>query len=238
MENFEIENNKVKRVETQVDLNTRYAGEVNLNILKNVGEKLFRELKNDYGILSTVEFRLVKDEKGLDVINILNDWVDGKNLKEVEKTPEVIEQIENLYSIIAKYLFDKLLVGGFFLADINSATQYVYGRKEENDIQQIYLVDTDLYIGYGKTSLYHTVKWFVRHMIEDECGKKFDKARKYIEKFIYGSLPENVNEDERVMIEKNILEAKAFFEGRGKTWKDSDDIGFNTDGVLDALNKI
>lgn len=238
MEQIELVKNKIRqRIETQEAMNDRYEGEVNLVTLKEIGEKLFKELEDGYGIPVPATFDLCKDDKGSDIINIETVEIEGRNLEETKITPEVAEQIEDLYTRVAKYLSDKFKNGGFFLTDINSSSQYVYGKKGEEQDSHIYLVDTDLYLGYGKVELYHTVKWLIRHMPEKECGKEFEKARKYIKDIIYSPIPDGVNDEGRKLIEDEIKEGKLCFEGRGREWKGKD-VGIMIHEVLDALNKI
>lgn len=173
-----------------------------------IGKKLFKELE-DYNILAPVEFIIGQDEQGEKVVYEIVQKIKGGNLEEVEITKEIQEEVEKLYNSIANYYLDKSRKEENFLADINGASQYVYGTTKENEQKRIYLTDTDLYINSGKVALLHVVKWFLRHMtwVEEKFDKNFEIARKNIKEIIENIvLSENLTEKERNKAETEINE--------------------------------
>ena len=139
----------------------------------SVAENMFGELKK-YGIITPATFSV----SGSRFVSSV-EWIYGDNLWESKATYEFVRQSKRLYLGIAQYLVTKWLHGGWFLADINSGAQYVYGTKDGDRAPRIYLVDTDLFLGSNRAGLCIVLEWFVRHMrgMEIQCNVDFDRAR-------------------------------------------------------------
>lgn len=216
---FEIKDNpdKIVRKESFENLEERYKEQVDPIVVAELGQKLYEELRDKYGIAVPVEFVVGKDSEQKDVIYSIVDKVDGANLENGEVTPELTEKVESLYEKIAQYYLDKLSQEDApYLADINNATQYVYGKKKGDESSKIYLVDTDLYIRDGKVALCNVVLWLYRHMsfVEKKYGKKFIRAREIMMETLNTPLPKNITNEQRVAAEAIIAKTKGYLEGR------------------------
>ena len=216
---FEIKDNpdKIVRMESFEDLEDRYKGQVDPIVVAELGQELYAELKDKYGINVPVEFVAGKDFESKDVIYAIVDKVEGKDLDKIEVTPELTEKVEKLYEKIAQYYLDKFTQeqdDGLYLADINNASQYVYGKKKGGELPDIYLVDTDLYIRDGKVALCNIVLWLYRHMVsvEKKYGKKFAHAREIIEQITDTSLPKNMTKEQRLAAKKIIQKTKGYLD--------------------------
>ena len=216
---FENNSDKIIRVVSFDSLEKRYHNQIDPIALASLGKKLYAELETKYGIPTPVEYVAGKDEQGRDVIYGITEKISGKNLVEVDTDPEVVAQSEKLYTSLSQYYLDKLAKlpdGEAYLADINGASQYVYGTTIYDEQPKIYLVDTDLFMRNGSVAFYRVVAWFIRHMVsvERRFGKKFEEARKKIKQAISDPLPDGLNDKEKEEIEKAITETNNFLEGR------------------------
>jgi len=215
---LEIQNNpdKIVRVESFADLKERYEGVLEPVVVGELGQELYGELKSHYGIDAPVEFMTGKDHDSNDVIYAIVDKVDGADLDKIAVTPELTEKVEKLYEAIAQYYLDKLpQEGALYLADINNASQYVYGMKKGDEKPSIYLIDTDLYMRDGKAALYNIVLWLYRHMttVERKYGKRFDVARETIGRILDAPIPENLTDKERAAAQEIREKAREYLEG-------------------------
>lgn len=210
----EIENNpnKVIRKESFDELNERYNNKIEIIELTKVAKRLFDELAGKYNILVAADFLIGKNKEGGKVVYSIVDKIDGGNLEEVELSTETATKAEVLYASVAKYFFDKSHEGGLYLCDINNPSQYVYGRKNGEQEDKIYLIDTDIYISNSRAGMYLVVNWLTRHMsgVEKHFKIKFEKAREYIRQFVEQPLPEEITDFEKDSANKNISEIKKF----------------------------
>lgn len=215
----EVESNpdKIVRIESFELLNDRYKNKIEPIELVKIANKLHAELETEYGIPVPADFLIGKDEKGDGVVYSVVDKIDGKNLwnKDIEISEEVITQIQKTYGSIAKYFFDKLCSGGFYLTDINGGGQYVFGKKKRDSENKIYFIDTDIYINNSNVAIYTVVEWLTIHMssLESKFNTKFDKAHEYINRFINQPLPEGINDSEKEKINNNIIGIKKYLSG-------------------------
>ena len=194
----------------------RYKGQVDPVVIGELGQKLYSELKDRYGINAPVDFIIGKGDEDKDVIYAIVDKIDGTDLDKIEVTPELTEEVEKLYASIAQYYLDKLPEeGGLYLADINSASQYVYGKKKGDEVPHIYLVDTDFYIRDGKVALCNVVLWLYRHMVsvERKYGKEFTRAREIIQQILDTPLPQNITTEQKSAAEEIISKTKGYLRG-------------------------
>jgi hypothetical protein len=217
---FEIKNNpdKIVRMESFEDLESRYNGQVDPVVVAELGQELYGELRDKYHINVPVEFVAGKDSENKDVIYAIVDKVDGKDLDKIEVTPELTEKVEKLYEKIAQYYLDKFPLeqeDGLYLADINNASQYVYGKKKGDEVAHIYLVDTDLYLRDGKVTLRNIVLWLYRHVsgVERKYGKRFDHAREIIRQITNATLPKEITEEQRAAAKKILEKIKGYLDG-------------------------
>ena len=147
------------------DLCQRY-GERNF---VSLATEMFGELHN-YSIIVPVEF---KEDGGALLSSV--EKIDGPNLWNCVVDQEFVSVVSKLYENIARYLTDKWSKDELCLCDINSGSQYVYGKRIGNTEKHAYLIDTDLYMCQGEDSVLHTIKWFVRHArgMEQRCQCSF-----------------------------------------------------------------
>ena len=214
---FEIKNNpdKIVRKESFDDLEKRYKGGVDPITVAELGQELYGELKDKYGIDAPVEFVADKDPEDEDVIYGIVDKIDGIDLDKIEVTKELTEKVEKLYENVARYYLNKLSEEGPYLADINNASQYVYGKKKGDESPNIYLVDTDLYIRDGRVAIRNVVLWLYRHMVsvEKKYGKRFIAAREIIKETLSVPLSQSMTKEQRLAAEKIIEKTRGYLEG-------------------------
>ena len=111
---------------------------------------------------------------------------------------------------------NKLGKDGPFLADINGASQYVYGKRKGDEKEDIYLVDTDLYIRDSKVAFYNIVLWLAIHVIsvERKYGKKFEGARGIIERIVSEPLPGGLTDEGKPIVERIIAKTRKYLAGQ------------------------
>lgn len=208
---------KIIRAESFETLNDRYENKINPIELAGIANKLFKELETDYEISAPTYFFVGKDKKSNNVVYSIVDKIDGKHLMDenIEASSEIIKQAQKLYESIAKYFFDKLQQDGFYLTDINSGGQYIFGKKKREQKAGIYLIDTDIYLDNSKIAIYTIVGWLTRHIsaLEGRFNTKFEKAREYVDKFVNQPLPEGMSELDKKKINNNIIGIKKFLSG-------------------------
>ncbi len=210
--------NKIVRYESLSDLREVYGNDVSAEQLTKTAKELFAELSEDYGITVPVDFVIDKNREDEIIVGEIVDRIEGVNLDEVEITNDVIEKTEHLYLSIAKYLFDKYESEEEYLADINSGTQYVYGKKSGGTEDQIYLIDTDVIYRKGRKGMFLVFYWFTRHVsgMERRCGRKFDGVREIVKKIVSLQVSEHTSDEEAKEIKaykddmKNYLDDKKF----------------------------
>ena len=194
---FELkdEPNKVIRVESSGELNRKHKGKFELAELVEIAKGLYKELQEKYGINVPADFFIGKDKKEKDVAYSVVDKIEGKHLGEVDKSEEISKKVEKLYTSVTKYFLDKSKEDGLYLWDICGPSQYVYGKKPGDREEEIYLVDTDIWLNNSKTGMYLVVYWLTRHMSgqENKIGIQFNEARNNIKQFIEQPLPKNIS---------------------------------------------
>ncbi len=116
--------------------------------------KLFGELK-DFHIPSPAAMVVAKYENDREGLYIVTDRIEGRDLNDaIDSAADLSEteqeslsgELAELYGSLVDYLESKLDAGGYFLSDIFSNRQYVYGRRRGEKEPHIYLVDTDPFL--------------------------------------------------------------------------------------------
>lgn len=204
--------NKIIRVESFDELKSKHNNKLEIDELIEVAKKSFTEMEEEYGISCSVDFVVSKDKNGKDVVCSISDRIEGKQLGNVEKTEKFVIKIKKLYSAIAKYFLYKFSDGGLYVWDINGESQYIYGKKQGDKEDKIYLIDTDIWLSRSKSDMYLSVYWLVRHMswLEHRLGIRFQEARNYITEFINQPIPEKSDEQVKKNLDgiKDILNDK------------------------------
>lgn len=202
------------RTESLDDLRNRCIDGIDPIELIVLGNRLYKELEAFYGILVSVGYVLSKDDEGSNVVYGVSNKIKGERLDRLKITPEIIEKIEKLYEKITQYYFDKISDGGYYLADIAGASQYIYGTKEGDSNSDIYLVDIDLYVREGIVALYNVILWLSRRMIfmERKCGKKFNEARNIFEKILNKPRSQDLSQEKILVINTIIKKIKGYIE--------------------------
>ncbi len=190
--------NKIIRAEDFEELFDKHGSKIEISELVEIAKRLYKELEEKYGILVPAEFFLGKDKLGNNVVYSVADKIEGQHLGEIEKSKEVIEKVEALYTSVARYFLDKSKEGGLYLWDICGESQYIYGKKVGDEGDKIYLIDTDIWLNNSRTGMYLVVYWLTRHMsgAEMDFNTKFTEARDYIKQFISQPLPDNMSKDD------------------------------------------
>jgi hypothetical protein len=214
---------KVIRIDSFDDLTERYDNIADPAHIVELGKKLFSEIQADYNIKVPVEIIIGKDEKNKEAVYIITDKIEGLSLEEslITQNLEFAKKLETLYVSISKYYLDKLNSKEVHLADLNNMSQYIYGRKEGDIEDAIYLVDTDLYLNKGDAYLLHNVKWLIRHM-----PKRFDEAIKNIRQIIDSPLSKDLSDKDKIMAEKEIKESLNLLDGTFQVVESKDEEGF------------
>lgn len=207
---YDNDPSRIIRIDSFDDLTERYDNVVDPVHVVELGKKLFSEIQRDYNIKAPVEILLNKDEKNKEAVYIITDKIEGQSLEEslIGENPEFLKKLETLYVSISKYYLDKLNSKEAHLADLNNMSQYVYGRKKGDIEDEIYLVDTDLYINKGDAYLLHNVKWLIGHI-----PKRFDEAIKNIRQIIESPLNKGLNDEDKILAEKEIKESLSLLNG-------------------------
>lgn len=204
--------NKIIRVESFDELKNKHDNKLEIGELVETAKKLYKELEEKYEISSPVDFAVSKDKEGNDIVCSITDRINGKQLENVEKTKEFKIKTEKLYASISKYFLDKFNEGGLYVWDINGESQYIYGKKEGDKEDKIYLIDTDIWLSKSKKDMYLSVYWLARHIswLEHCFGTSFQEARNYITEFISQPIPEEVDEQVKKNLNgiKDILDNK------------------------------
>ncbi|MBI5470459.1 hypothetical protein HY968_04060 [Candidatus Kaiserbacteria bacterium] len=132
---------------------------------KNFPKKIkgfFDELRDTYSINVPVHFVVANNPKGRKCIYVITDVVKPQNLStlSVDEKQKFQKQYGKLLNGLLKYLIHKFEKKERFLEEImpvlhdKDIWQYVYGKKEGDTDDRIYLVDTDLFIARpGKWAL-------------------------------------------------------------------------------------
>jgi len=214
---FELSENsdKIVRIESFDDIKNRHGETPDPVDVAALGSELYSELQNDYGINVPVNFVAGIGPKGDSVIYGITDKIQGKDLDKIEVSPELTEKVEDLYSKIASYYFGRLKSGKPYLADINNASQYVYGKREGELMDSIYLVDTDLYIRDGKVSFYNIILWLAIHMIsvERKYGKKFVVARETLDRLLQEPISQDLSDKDLAIVKGIVVKARDYLAG-------------------------
>lgn len=197
--------------ELEDDYKNKIDGEFSALELSRIAKNLFSELENKYGIKTPVEFFISRDESDKQVLYSKVDIISGSDLSKKDSLKKNNQPIKKLYSSLSQYFLDKLNNGGFFLTDISDASQYVYGEKSvefgENDAnEQIYLIDTDIYLDNRRESLMTVVYWLSMHfgMLEYNRNVSVPQVKDNIKKFIkeYQKKFPNMNSKNRKRLEE------------------------------------
>ena len=216
---------KIIRVDSLEELTDRYDNMVDPIKLVELSKKLFSEVNTNYNIKVPAEIILDKNIEDKDAVYIITDRVEGESIEKtfgkIERSSDFLEKLEDLYISISKYYLDKLKNKEAHLADLNNMSQYVYGKKKGDTKNEIYLVDTDLYLNKGDVALLHNVKWLVRHM-----PIKFDGAIENIRKIIETPLNDELSENDKIIAGKEINETLIFLDGLYKKEDKYDEVGF------------
>ena len=195
---YEIKNNpnKIIRVESVNELLNKHNNKIKIQELIKVAKKSYKELEEKYKIIAPVDFFIGKNKEGEDVVFSVVERIKGKHFEEIEKSEKFISQVEQLYASVAKYFFNKFKEGGTYLWDINGQSQYVYGRKFNENEDKIYFIDTDIWLSKSHTDMYLSVYWLTRHMsgLEHRFNVQFLEARKYINEFINQPRPKEIDD--------------------------------------------
>lgn len=170
-----------------------------------------------------MEFVVGKNSEGQNSVFGIADKIDGKDLSVIEITRDTVSRVEEIYAKIARYYFAKLYKDGPYLADISGPTQYVYGKRRGSEVNDIYLVDADLYFRSEKAALYNMVLWLVRLMsaTERRFGARFAQAREIIQHFLDAPLPGGLSEKTSGIIHHIVDRTQKYLRGE-KITEDTD----------------
>jgi hypothetical protein len=176
---------KVVRIESFQSLENKHDLKLSGEEIKEQGVILFNELVSDYEI--NVSTRVLSLEKeGEDQCVTITDKIEGNNLLESEIDDQFPDKVKALYLSLSRYYIDKYKKGEFYLWDLNSSDQYIYGNKVDQEDKDIFLIDTDIWFSRSKEGIFLTLYWLVRHMstVESKLGIKFEEIRENLLLFL------------------------------------------------------
>ncbi|MFA5996882.1 MAG: hypothetical protein WC791_00125 [Candidatus Paceibacterota bacterium] len=203
---------KIIRAEKFSELNEIYQNRFGILELAQIAKKLYQELEESYGILVPADFIVGKNEEGEEIIYSVVDKIEGQNFFGVKNNQEIAEKVEAHYATLAKYLLDKSISGGFYLDDIYGPEQYVYGHTAEAQQNEIYLVDTDIFITDRKAFVYRDFSLLAKYIAgrEKYFNSEFNDARRYIAEFASKPLMPGLTDGELQSVRWNLEEIKKF----------------------------
>jgi hypothetical protein len=164
-------------LETDTDKETAHEAAVK-------SRELINELSSKYGI-SVPNFEMVigyDEEYGEQVLYIFEDKVKGDNLSKIEydkkETPRISKQLDELYTKLIIYIFDKYTKGGYYLPEMFfSNEQFVFSINNKGEKKEIYLVDIDPFFEkfnpldreqIENTNIFYHLNNFSKMIIESE----------------------------------------------------------------------
>ena len=154
------------------------SGEDAEKLMERMGEAkdLFEHMGATYGInVVSVELLGGETAEGTPAIYTIVDKIEGKNITDTEHQPETAkDELDALYVSLASYYDDARKQGGKYWGDCNN-TQFVYGRKADEDAEHFHLVDIGPEFYAPGQNEYFPVSWpilqITRGLVEAE--KKF-----------------------------------------------------------------
>lgn len=199
--------NKIIRVENSADLLGNHDNKMGLPELVETVKGLYKELDKKYGIIAPAQFFIEKNNKGEDVACSVVDKIKGEHFEKFGNHEDLSHKVEKLYASIANYFFDKYKEGGLYIWDINGESQYIYGKKEGDKENNIYLIDTDIWLSKSREDMSMSFYWLARHMsgLENHFGIQFKEARNLINKFVNEFVSEEVSGNKNIDEIKKIL---------------------------------
>jgi hypothetical protein len=200
--------NKIIRVESVSELLSKHKDKFQAGELIDNARLLYQELGENYGISAPVDFYI-----GDGVAYSVCERIDEARSEDKEAVDDQKEKASILYASVAKYFLDKLKSGDMYLWDINSSSQYVFGKPrgaEGEKVNHFYLIDTDIWLAHGRSGLCLSIYWLTRHMsaVEQKFKTEFAETRHLIREFVE-SLPGDLSGEEA----KNIEAVKDFLVG-------------------------
>ncbi len=116
-------------------------------------KKMFFELKKEYNISTPdVEMIITKNKENKDSIFMIIDKIEGKTIADIlEKETislSIKKKLDDHYSQLLQYFFDRYKERGPFFHDITGIDQLMWGHKanKKNEEDKIYLVDIEPFI--------------------------------------------------------------------------------------------
>ena len=139
-------------------------------------QELFARMRATYGI-SIVSAELLGGENadGRPAIYTVVDKIEGKNVTDTEHLPDTAKDaLDALYVSLARYYDDARKQGGAYWGDCNN-TQFVYGRKKDEEDAHFYLVDIGPEFYTPGQSEHFPISWPILQMCRGlvEAEKKF-----------------------------------------------------------------
>jgi hypothetical protein len=192
---YEIEGDsgkKIDKVVRKIDWLDKTLKEIPDSVNKVVIiKRLFEELKS-YGIDSPVDWVLAdalkEDKHQGPTLYAFTDKIEGVNLEDVsvEKKAEVAKEVEKIVEGWVDYFSEKLKSGDYFLWDITRGRQYMYGHRETDKENKIYMVDTDPLISNDSGELFFSLVTLAisTPSLENIFNTKFVKAREKLNQLI------------------------------------------------------
>lgn len=167
-------------------------------------KELFNELKKDYDIrLPDIEFVIGNSKNEESSLYIITERIKETENKEFHNTEKFITELDDLYYNLACYICDKYKSKEYYLNDIFQNKQYMFGKKEREEGDHIYLVDTDPFVeieshncNNPEERLPYYAYMFSKEIVRMENALnevKFEKARNKFQEFIKLITEDDIN---------------------------------------------
>jgi hypothetical protein len=189
---FEGDSNHVVRIENFEMLRDQFKGDN--NEVEEKVKKLFDELSERYNIDAPVSF----EGKGEELF-IITDIVKGVHFEELDI--ESVEgevngkEFEKLCLSLVSYFSDKFFSNDPVLWDIAKTSAFVYGKKEGDLDDHIYLIDTDVKCVAGEHGLMDLEDvFYMVELLENKFGKKFESVRGELGRFLINARKHQTND--------------------------------------------
>lgn len=174
-------------------------------------KKMFDELRESYNIkVPNIEFVIGNNEEGNPSVYIITEKIKGtkiENFCDISDKEGFIKELDELHYNLARYIHNKYKNEEYYLNDIFSIRQYMFGKKEGDKKDHIYLIDTDPYAGNKFFGFLCDARDLSEKIVEMEKNignnTKFEKVRDEFKEFI-NSISRDFKKDIRSMSTKEI----------------------------------
>ena len=109
-----------------------------------MSKEFFDRLRTTYDIsVPDINLVLGRNDKGQDRMLMVVDKIEGQSIEESRLLPaEAKEKFDSFYASLFSSILDDYRANRFFFSDVDNS-QFVYGRKQGDSEDSVYLVDVE-----------------------------------------------------------------------------------------------